>query len=100
MSRLSEETNVDDHSLREIYADELFSVELTKGIAHVTLGVNCIDHRGKTPVRQHTPVARLILSNDLVRHLHFALTAAVENMDKVTMDLQRAAITLAKPPGH
>lgn len=100
MTVLSEEINVEDHSLKEVYADELFSVELTKGIVHVTLGAIRIDHRGSKPVRSRVPVARLILSNKVARELCEALGIAADNMDKVTSDETRAALTLAKPKGH
>lgn len=88
---------MDRPELQETFADLLFSVELTKGVVHVDLGVTRVDHRRKVPVRNSVPVARLILSNGVARELAAALNAAVENMDSVTNDDMRAAITLTKP---
>jgi hypothetical protein len=94
MTVLSEERFAEIDDLRETFADLIFSVEVAKGIATVQLGVNRIDHRGKTPIKSAVPVARLVLPHKTVRELSKMLQGALDAMEKIHGDDDRVAITM------
>ena len=98
--QLSEERNVGLEKIAATFADDILGVELTPGLVRIALGEIRSDHRGQTIVRNSVPVAHLVLTNEVAKHLAEILAFAIQKMAAVAQPGSRMAFVPPRPENH